>query len=95
MSYNIAIIGATGVVGSEFLKVLEPSNISINNLLLFASEKSVGKSINFRNKSFKFFYALLKPQAGFGPATLCLFHKTKAFGIARLNALSTKQMLCH
>ncbi|MFA6119592.1 MAG: aspartate-semialdehyde dehydrogenase [Parachlamydiales bacterium] len=53
MSYNIAVIGATGVVGSEFLKILETSDISINKLKLFASEKSVGKIINFRNKPFK------------------------------------------
>lgn len=49
---NIAIIGATGLVGREFLKLLENSNISINKLKLFASPNSVGKKINFKNTEY-------------------------------------------
>jgi len=52
MPYNIAIVGATGIVGSEFLKLLDKSNVKINNLLLFASEKSINKKIVFRKKSY-------------------------------------------
>lgn len=52
MSYNIAIVGATGLVGQEFLKLLENSNLSINKLKLFASENSIGKKIKFKNKDY-------------------------------------------
>ena len=47
---KIAIVGATGLVGSEFLKLLEKSSIKVNKLQLFASKKSLGKKIRFRNK---------------------------------------------
>ena len=51
--YNIAIVGATGLVGSTFLKVLEEKKyIEINQLYLFASAKSKGKSIIFREKEY-------------------------------------------
>ena len=41
---NLAIVGATGLVGQTFLKVLEEkSYIKIDNLYLFASQKSEGK----------------------------------------------------
>lgn len=52
MSYNIAIVGATGLVGREFLNLLENSNISVNKLKLFASANSVGKKIKFNNKDY-------------------------------------------
>ena len=45
---NLAVVGATGVVGSMFLKVLEERRIPINQLVLFASEKSAGKTIQFQ-----------------------------------------------
>ena len=44
---NIAIIGATGNVGRKTLEVLEKKELSIDNLYLVASSKSVGKKINF------------------------------------------------
>ncbi|NGX28114.1 MAG: Aspartate-semialdehyde dehydrogenase [Candidatus Anoxychlamydiales bacterium] len=53
MTYNIAIVGATGVVGSEFFKLLDRSTIKIKELKLFASKKSIGKSFLFRNKTYK------------------------------------------
>ena len=37
---NLAIVGATGMVGRTFLKVLEERKFPINNLYLFSSEKS-------------------------------------------------------
>ena len=49
---NLAIVGATGLVGEEVLKVLEERKIKIDNLILVASEKSLGKSISFCNKSY-------------------------------------------
>ena len=50
--YNIAIIGATGLVGSMFIKLLEEYNIPINELKLYASSKSKGKIIKFKNKNY-------------------------------------------
>ena len=50
---QIAVVGATGLVGSMILKVLEERNFPIDELLLVASEKSVGKEITFKNKPHK------------------------------------------
>ena len=49
-NYNIAIVGATGLVGRKFLEILEEYQINIGNLKLFASNKSEGQLIEFRNK---------------------------------------------
>lgn len=49
---NLAIVGATGLVGSTFLKVLEEKDLGIDNLYLFASARSAGKKINFRGKEY-------------------------------------------
>lgn len=48
--YNIAVVGATGVVGSTFLKVLAEYKMPIKELFLFASHKSAGKVINYEGK---------------------------------------------
>ena len=50
MSYNIAIIGATGLVGVEIIKLLEKSKVPIKKLFLFASNKSLNKEVLFKNK---------------------------------------------
>ena len=52
---NIAIIGATGNVGRKILEVLEFKKLSIDNLYLVASSKSVGQKINFRGKELEVF----------------------------------------
>ena len=44
---NLAIVGATGMVGRTFLKVLEERKFPINNLYLFSSEKSAGTELVF------------------------------------------------
>ena len=46
---NVAIVGATGVVGQMFLKVLEEKNLNIDNYVLFASKKSKGKKTKDRS----------------------------------------------
>ena len=46
---KLAIIGATGLVGEEILKVLKERNINFNKLYLVASKESVGKTIHFCN----------------------------------------------
>ncbi len=49
---NLAIVGATGMVGRTFLKVLEERNFPINNLFLFASKKSKGQKIIFNENEY-------------------------------------------
>lgn len=48
--YNVAILGATGAVGREMLKVLEERNFPIGTLKCLASKRSVGKLIPFKNE---------------------------------------------
>lgn len=50
---RIAVVGATGMVGQEMLKVLEQRNVPVDELLLVASEKSVGKEVAFKGKQIK------------------------------------------
>lgn len=45
---NIALVGATGAVGRTLLKLLEKAEFAINELLLYASERSSGRRIDFR-----------------------------------------------
>ena len=48
----LAIIGVTGLVGKVILEVLEEKNLPISELILVASERSIGKKINFRSKKY-------------------------------------------
>lgn len=48
--FNIAVVGATGMVGSKFLEVLSERNLPVDNYYLFASSKSAGKIIDFMGK---------------------------------------------
>ena len=50
---NIAIVGATGNVGRKTLEVLEKKDLSIDNLYLLASSKSIGKKINFKGVEYE------------------------------------------
>lgn len=45
--YNVAIVGATGLVGQTFLKVLKERNFPVEKLYLYASARSAGKTVNF------------------------------------------------
>jgi len=47
---KVAIVGATGLVGNVMLKVLEERNFPLDELLLVASERSVGKKIKFKGE---------------------------------------------
>lgn len=49
---NIAIVGASGAVGHEFLRVLAEQNFPITSLRLFGSERSAGSVINFKGKDY-------------------------------------------
>ena len=49
---SCAIVGATGLVGSMFLKVLEEKQLNIDEYYLFASSNSKGKKVKFMNKEY-------------------------------------------
>lgn len=53
MKYNVAILGASGSVGLEIIKILEQRKFPINQLFLLASPKSVGKEILFQGTTHK------------------------------------------
>jgi len=50
---KIAVVGATGLVGGEVLKVLEERNFPVTELIPVASAKSVGKEVVFKGKPYK------------------------------------------
>ncbi|MBE7039736.1 MAG: aspartate-semialdehyde dehydrogenase [Ruminococcaceae bacterium] len=50
--YNIAVVGATGMVGRTFLKVLEEINLPVENYYLLASSRSAGSKITFMGKEY-------------------------------------------
>ncbi|MEP7245647.1 MAG: aspartate-semialdehyde dehydrogenase [Gammaproteobacteria bacterium] len=49
-SFRVAVVGATGLVGDTMIKVLEERNFPVSELHLLASERSLGKSIEFKGK---------------------------------------------
>ena len=49
---KIAIVGASGAVGQEFLRVLDEQNFPIDDLLLFGSKRSAGRKYAFRGKEY-------------------------------------------
>ena len=51
--YNVAIVGATGAVGEELVRVLEEVDFPINNLVPLASRKSVGLEVELKGKTYK------------------------------------------
>lgn len=50
--YNIAVVGATGMVGRKFLQVLSERKLPVKNFYLFASARSAGKTIDFMGKQY-------------------------------------------
>ena len=48
---KIAVVGATGLVGSKMLQVLDEQHVEIDELIVTASERSIGKEIVFRGKT--------------------------------------------
>ena len=49
---KVAVVGATGLVGSKMLQVLTERNFPVDELIPVASERSVGKEIEFRGKKY-------------------------------------------
>jgi len=52
-TYNVAVAGATGAVGNEMIATLEQRNFPVNNLVLLASSRSVGKTLTFKGQDIK------------------------------------------
>ncbi len=50
---KVAVVGATGLVGTKMLQVLAERNFPVTELVPVASEKSVGKEVDFKGKKFK------------------------------------------
>ena len=97
---KIAVVGATGLVGSKMLQVLEERNFPVTEIIPVASEKSIGKEIIFKNKSLKIVSPedaiALKPviaifSAG-GSVSLVLAPKFAAAGIIVIDNSSAWRM---
>ena len=51
--FDVAVVGATGLVGQTMIEILEQREFPVGNLHAFASERSVGKTVEFRGKHVK------------------------------------------
>jgi len=50
---KVAVVGATGLVGSKVLQVLAERNFPVSEIIPVASERSVGKEVEFKGKKYK------------------------------------------
>jgi len=50
---KVAVVGATGLVGTKMLQILEERNFPVTELIPVASEKSIGKEVTFKGKQYK------------------------------------------
>lgn len=51
-NFTLAVLGATGLVGQTMISILEEKNLPIDNIYFFASERSEGKKIEFKGKTY-------------------------------------------
>jgi aspartate-semialdehyde dehydrogenase len=65
--YHVAIVGATGAVGIELLRVMERRDFPVADLRLLASPRSAGKSLEFRGQDFSISSARAKFLCGYRP----------------------------
>ena len=97
---RIAVVGATGLVGSKMLQILEERNFPVDELLPVASERSIGKEIAFKGKKYKIISAedaiAAKPQLALfsagGNTSLELASKFAASGITVIDNSSAWRM---
>ena len=97
---RIAVVGATGLVGSKMLQILEERNFPVDELLPVASERSIGKEIEFKGKKYKIISAAdaiaAKPQLALfsagGGTSLELAPKFAAAGITVIDNSSAWRM---
>ena len=47
---KVAVIGATGLVGQKMLQVLAEQNLQIDEIIVAASDKSIGKKVTYKDK---------------------------------------------
>ena len=50
MGYTVAVVGATGAVGAQMIKMLEESTLPIDKIRYLASARSAGKTLNLKVK---------------------------------------------
>jgi aspartate-semialdehyde dehydrogenase len=50
---KVAVVGATGLVGSKMMEILQERNFPVTELIPVASEKSIGKSVSYNGKNYK------------------------------------------
>ena len=97
---KLAVVGATGLVGSKMLQVLEERNFPVDELLPVASERSIGKEVTYKGKKYKIISAddaiALKPQLALfsagGGTSLELAPKFAAAGITVIDNSSAWRM---
>jgi len=86
-NYNIAVAGATGAVGQEFVRLLAEREFPLASLRLLASERSVGRKIPFRDTTIE--VELLEP-GSFRGCDIAFFSagasRSRAFGPAAVEA---------
>jgi len=51
-SYNVAVVGATGLVGGEMIRILEERRFPVKELKLLASERSIGKTLHYKGQEY-------------------------------------------
>ncbi len=97
---KVAVVGATGLVGSKMLQVLEERNFPVTELIPVASERSVGKEVEFKGKKYKVVAAedaiAAKPNVAIfsagGSTSLQLAPKFAAAGITVIDNSSAWRM---
>ncbi|HXS57738.1 MAG TPA: aspartate-semialdehyde dehydrogenase [Hanamia sp.] len=97
---KIAVVGATGLVGSKMLQILEERNFPVSTLIPVASEKSIGKEVSFKGKKYKIVSAddaiSAKPDIALfsagGNTSLLLAPKFAAAGITVIDNSSAWRM---
>ncbi len=97
---KVAVVGATGLVGSKMLQVLAERNFPVTELIPVASERSIGKEVEFRGKKYKIVSAddaiAAKPNVAIfsagGSTSLELAPKFAAAGITVIDNSSAWRM---
>ncbi len=97
---KVAVVGATGLVGSKMLQILEERNFPVTELLPVASERSIGKQIEFKGKKYNIISAedaiAAKPDLALfsagGGTSLDLAPKFAAAGITVIDNSSAWRM---
>ena len=62
---KVAVVGATGLVGSVMIKLLDERNFPVTEFIPVASEKSAGKEVVFQNRKYKVVTPENKAKLGF------------------------------